>query len=120
MKTNLQEMRRKAGFKSARSFAESIKMNPTTYTQYEQGIRNFTLEKAWEFADALECSLDELAGRPWPPQGAISDPGETALVSAYRDLSDEGQEAAVNVIAGMRSTYPQKPVPNEVDAREAV
>lgn len=118
MKTNLQEMRRKASFKSARAFAESIPMNPVTYTQYEQGIRNFTLEKARDFADLLGCSLDELAGRQWPPEGASAsaDPGESSLVSAYRELSEEGREVAVNVVAGMRSTYPSEPHTHEVGA----
>ena len=121
MKTNLQEMRRKAGFKSARAFAESTPMNPVTYTQYEQGIRNFTLEKAWEFADLLGCSLDELAGRQWPPEGASApEPGEASLVSAYRDLSEEGREVAVNVVTGMRSTYPQEPGSHGMAAEEAV
>lgn len=66
MKTKLQEMRTAAGFKSAREFAEHLGMSVGTYTQYEQGYRNFSLEKAWEFADALHCTLDELAGREWP------------------------------------------------------
>lgn len=97
MKTNLQEMRRKAGFKSARAFAESIKMNPTTYTQYEQGIRNFTLEKAWEFADALDCSLDELAGRQWPPRGAAgsADPMRDELVRCYDASTTENRHSLV-------------------------
>lgn len=64
MKTRLQELRKKV--KSAREFAEHIGMNPHTYTEYEQGRMNFTLERAWEFADALGCSLDELAGRKAP------------------------------------------------------
>lgn len=97
MKTSLQEMRRRAGFKSARAFAESIDMNPTTYTQYEQGIRNFTLEKAWEFADALECSLDELAGRQWPPEGAASseDPMRDELVKCYDASTAENRHSLV-------------------------
>ncbi len=121
MKTSLQEMKRKAGFKSAHAFAESIPMNPITYTQYKQGIRNFTLEKAWEFADLLGCSLDELAGRQCPPEGVSAPgPGEASLASAYRDLSDEGREVAVNVVAGMRSTYPQEPGSDGMAAEEAV
>lgn len=92
MKTNLQEMRRKAGFKSARAFAESIQMNPTTYTQYEQGIRNFTLEKAWEFADALNCSLDELAGRQWPPEDASrTDPAREEIIACYDGSNAENR-----------------------------
>lgn len=120
MKTNLQAMRKKAGYRSARAFAEHIGMNVATYTDYEQGRHSFTLEKAWEFADLLGCSLDELAGRQWPPEGASApEPGEASLVSAYRDLSEEGREVAVNVVAGMRSTYPQEPGSDGMAAEEA-
>lgn len=118
MKTRLQELRKKAGFQSAIAFAEHYGINAGTYTNYEQGKRNLTLEKAWEFADLLGCSLDELAGRQWPPEGASAsaDPGESSLVSAYRELSEEGREVAVNVVAGMRSTYPSEPHTHEVGA----
>lgn len=69
MKTNLQAMRKRAGFKSARAFAEHMNMSVNTYTNYEQGKSSLTLEQAWEFADELDCTLDELAGREWsaPP-----------------------------------------------------
>ena len=120
METQLQTLRKKAGFKSAKAFAEKIGMNAYTYTNYEQGKANFTLAQAWEFADLLGCSLDELAGRQWPPDGASApEPGEASLVSAYRDLSEEGREVAVNVVAGMRSTYPQEPDSDGMAAEEA-
>ena len=129
MKTNLQEMRRKAGFKSARAFAESIPMNPVTYTQYEQGIRNFTLEKAWEFADLLGCSLDELAGRQWPPEGAsASDPRREALLASYDQLNEDGRTIASEAVASMARDPLRRadggegggPVPGGVEAAEAV
>lgn len=60
MKTQLQAMRKRAGYKSAKSFADHIGMPVGTYTDYEQGRRMFTLERAREFADALDCSLHEL------------------------------------------------------------
>lgn len=121
METQLQALRKKAGFKSAKAFAGKIGMNAYTYTNYEQGKANFTLAQAWEFADLLDCSLDELAGRQWPPEGASSpEPGEVSLVSAYRELSEKGREVAINVVAGMRSTYPQEPDTNGVDAEEAI
>lgn len=120
MKTRLQELRKRAGFQSAVAFAEHYGINAGTYTNYEQGKRNLTLEKAWEFADLLGCSLDELAGRQWPPEGtAAPEPGEASLVSAYRDLSEEGREVAVNVVTGMRSTYPQEPGSDGMAAEEA-
>ncbi|MBR5814333.1 MAG: UDP-N-acetylmuramoyl-L-alanyl-D-glutamate--2,6-diaminopimelate ligase [Bacteroidaceae bacterium] len=66
MKTNLQALRKAAGFKSARAFAEHIGMNLRTYTSYEQGEAVMSLEVAWNLANVLNCSLDELAGRTPP------------------------------------------------------
>ena len=83
MKTQLQAMRKRAGFKSAKAFAEHIGMAVGTYTDYEQGRRMFTLEKACEFARELDCTLDELAGRV-PPQTAQ----ETAYDERQASLND--------------------------------
>ena len=66
MKTNLQAIRKSRGYKSAKSFAEAIGMPLPTYTNYEQGKRIMGLDVACELADALECTLDELAGRVAP------------------------------------------------------
>ena len=125
MKTTLQEMRRKAGFKSARAFAESIPMNPVTYTQYEQGIRNFTLEKAWEFADLLGCSLDELAGRQWPPEGASAsaDPGARParqLRPAQRRRTHDCLETVASMARRADAGEGGGPLPGGLEAPEAV
>ena len=102
MRTQLQAMRKKAGFKSAKAFADSIGMNPATYTDYEQGRRAFTLEKAWEFADVLECSLDELAGRRWPPEDLASiDPRRRAMIESYDSLTDDGKTLASEMVASV-------------------
>ena len=102
MRTQLQAMRKKAGFKSAKAFADSIGMNPATYTDYEQGRRAFTLEKAWEFADVLECSLDELAGRRWPPEDLASiDPRRRAMIESYDALTDDGKTLASEMVASV-------------------
>ena len=97
MKTRLQELRKKAGFQSAVAFAEHYGINAGTYTNYEQGKRNLTLEKAWEFADLLGCSLDELAGRQWPPEGASasSDPMREELVRCYDASTPENRHSLV-------------------------
>ena len=94
MKTQLQRIRKEKGFKSARAFADSIGMNVHTYTDYEQGRRMFTLEAAWEFADALECTLDELAGREWP-RPAFADPGQEALNAYFESMNSAGRGALV-------------------------
>lgn len=100
MKTNLQNIRKNAGYRSARAFAEHIGMPVATYTDYEQGRRSFTLEKAWEFADELHCTLDELAGREFHPPGeVVSDPFERELVGCYRGSTAEGKS---NILGNAR------------------
>ena len=97
MKTQLQAMRKRAGFKSAAAFAEHMGLNPGSYTNYEQGIRPFTLEQAWDFADVLGCSLDELAGRDWPPTERTTEvsPDERLVLDAMESVSDEGRARIV-------------------------
>lgn len=102
MKFNLQEMRKRAGYKSARAFAEKIGMSLNTYNNYEQGATKLTLEKAWEFADVLECSLDELAGRRWPPEDLASiDPRRRAMIDSYDALTDDGKTLASEMVASV-------------------
>ena len=60
---SLQACRKAAGYKTAELFAEQMGYNVKTYTGWEQGWSTFSLDKAWEMADALECSIDELTGR---------------------------------------------------------
>lgn len=62
-KYRLQECRKAAGFKSAKAFAEHIGMSVRTYTNYEQEVNELTLGLAWEFADELGCSIEDIAGR---------------------------------------------------------
>lgn len=63
MKTRLQELRKNAGFKSAKSFADHINMSIQTYNNYEQGRRTMSATAAWQIADGLCCSIDYLLGR---------------------------------------------------------
>lgn len=93
MKTQLQALRKRAGYKSARIFAEHIGMNPGTYTAYEQGKRPLTVELAWSLADELGCSLDEIAGReyrPSPEFAALSNQERTVL-AAMRTTDARGR-----------------------------
>lgn len=118
MKTQLQRIRKEKGFKSARAFADSIGMNVHTYTDYEQGRRMFTLEAAWEFADALECTLDELAGREWPAP-AFSDPGQAALNGYWESMNDDGREALVHT-AKLMSGSPDTRIEKDRPAHDGV
>lgn len=103
MKTQLQRIRKERGFKSAKAFADHIGMNPHTYTDYEQGRRTFTLESAWEFADALECTLDDLAGRKFVA-GRYQDERQAVMNEDYAHLSDAGKDAAAGAVRGIRAS----------------
>ena len=98
-KTNLQAMRVRAGFKSAREFAEHIGVNVGTYTNYEQGKVALSLLKAWEFADALDCTIDELAGRRVPDRAQI-DSAEQHVIDCYRSTDARGKAAITRTAEG--------------------
>lgn len=97
---NLQRLRKDAGFKSAKAFAESIGFNPGRYTSYEQGERAFTYEQAWEMADALHCTLDELGGRQFDAR-RYSDLRQERMNLAYESLADSEK----GTIAGVVESY---------------
>lgn len=116
MKTQLQRIRKEKGFKSAKAFAEHIGMSKNTYTNYEQGTRPITLELAWEFADALECTLDELAGREWP-RPVFSDPGQEALNGYWESMNEKGRTALLGtaeLMSGSPDTRIEKDSPSPV------
>lgn len=101
MKFNVQAMRKRAGFKSAKAFALYAGINPNTYTDYEQGRINLTLDKAWELADEFHCSLDELAGRT-APEPKPADLRKARMMEDYDGLSEAGKDAAAAAVGGIR------------------
>lgn len=109
MKTNLQKVRKEAGFRSAKAFAEHMGISPNTYTAFEQGRHALSLEQAWIFADALGeamgryVSLDELAGRDWPRIESSLTPAERELLDAYRASDDRGRGNIADTAAREKS-----------------
>lgn len=92
----LRMLRKKAGFRSAKAFAEFAGFTTTGYAEFEQGRSRLTYEKAWKIADALGISLDELGGRQWPPEGAAStDPMREELVRCYDASTAENRHSLV-------------------------
>lgn len=96
VKTALQALRKKAGWKSARAFAEAHGWPVRTYTHYEQGDRDMNLQVAWEIADALGCTLDELAGRTFEPASVFPD---------YDALDPTGREKVRSYAHDIRPSY---------------
>lgn len=97
MRFKLQEMRKRAGFSSAKAFAREIGMSDRTYTNYEQGATKLTLEMAWRFADIFGCTLDELAGRNFHPDVDSQPPEARELVEIYEDANPQGRAAIMAV-----------------------
>lgn len=63
MATMLQELRKEAGYRTAKEFAEAIEVPPTTYARYEQSPEKIPIKQAWMIADHLGCSIDAVVGR---------------------------------------------------------
>lgn len=121
---SLQKQRKAAGFKSAVAFARHMKINPNTYTDYEQGKSVFTYEQAWEFADALGCTLDEVGGRD-APEPRYADPRQEALNGYYESMNDSGRGALVEsarLMSGSPDTRIEKdgPEPASLPSQMAV
>lgn len=90
-KRTLQRMRREAGFRSAKDFAERVGIPMSTYARYERtgdgpecGI---PLPSAWAIADALGCSIDLVVGRE-----DIDASGGDSIQERVEALSRTGRE----------------------------
>lgn len=95
MKTRLQELRQAAGYKNPRQFAELVGINPRTYVNYEQGVSRLTLDLAWKFADALGCTIDDIAGREHVPDELTRD--ERHVIDAMRSTDERGRDVIVAI-----------------------
>lgn len=109
---SLQSNRKKAGFKSAKAFASFMGLNPNTYTDYEQGRIGLSFELAWQIADALHCTLDELGGRGFSPpaeQPAYADPYQAELNDCYEASTAEGRSVILGTARGQRELSKKVP-----------
>ena len=94
---NLQKFRKSKGYKSAHSFADKVGMAYSAYVEYEQGRVALPMDKAWEFADELECTLDELVGRDFP-RPAFGDPRQERLNGCFESLNDESKTQVADMV----------------------
>lgn len=66
MGKSIQELRRDAGFRSAREFAEACGFSPSSLARYEKDPAAVPVKSAWTMADVLGCSIDDVVGRDEP------------------------------------------------------
>ena len=98
--SRIADLRRAAGYRSAKAFAERIGLKPTAYVEYEQGRRSLSYETAWLIADALRITLDEVGGREGKHldgQDVLSQ-DERVLLSKYRSLTPGRRDSVQDTV----------------------
>ena len=100
MDLQLERLRKKAGYKNRRQFAEALGTNERQIKAWECSERKLRLEDVCKIADLLRCTLDELAGRSFQP-AAYSDPRQQSLNYSYSLLDDRSK----GELAGIASTF---------------
>ena len=90
-KRTLQRLRREAGYRTAKDFAEELHIPYSTYSRYERAGEGpesgIPLYAAWAMADKLGCSIDLVVGR-----ADIDAPEVQTIDSRVRKLSRSGRE----------------------------
>lgn len=87
MAKNIQDLRREAGYRSAKDFAAAVGIAGSTYTRYESQPDAIPLKQAWAIADFLGCSIDMVVGRE--PVNVADMRGD--VQKFYDGLSRDGQ-----------------------------
>ncbi len=98
MAGGLKEIRRAAGFNSARSFAESLGISVPTYTRYEKDPERIPTRAAWELADRLGTTIDQIVGR----DASLPQKAEGEVQRAFDELSSRSQEELLDLIEVFR------------------
>lgn len=105
----IKRMRENAGL-SQQDAADALGETKRRYGGWEREEREINLRDAIRLADLFRCTLDELAGRPWPTKELS--PAERALLDTYRTANAQGR-AAIDAVAGASSGVGQERPPGE-------
>ena len=103
-KRTLQRLRRQAGYRSAKDFAETLGIPSSTYARYERtgdGVEcGIPLPAAWQIADALGCSIDLVVGRE-----DIDALDYGSIQPRYEALSVEGRRLVDSYLGSINRTF---------------
>lgn len=86
---NLAACRQRAGLRQ-QDVADKLGVSLMTYGSWERGTRAISFEQACALADLFSCSLDDLAGRDFSPDGP-GDPRLARVVGAYEQAGEAGR-----------------------------
>ena len=92
----IKAMRERKGL-DQQAVADALGITKRRYGNWEREDREINLRDAIRLAQLFDCTLDELAGRGWPPSPAL-DADEAALVEAWRTANPQGR-AAIEAVA---------------------
>lgn len=89
MTSKLLELRRGAGYATAKDFAEAMGIPPTTYTRYESSPEKIPLKAAWALADALDATIDQVVGRgEGDPRGEVQRAYDRLMPRSQEEIRD--------------------------------
>lgn len=80
---------------SQKDIAEKVGEKVRTYGSWERGEVMINLEQACRCADALECTLDELAGREVPK--GFSDPRQAELNRCWESTDERRRDGILQI-----------------------
>ena len=102
MNLQLKALRKRIGLRQE-DLAKKINSTSRIVGAWERQETALPLEDAARIADVLDCSLDELAGR-YEYIGTYSDERQRDLNNTFESLSDEGKDAALGSVRGIRAS----------------
>ena len=86
----LKEIRKGHGIRQ-KEIAEKLSVDWRTYESWERGERIINLVQARNYAVALDCSIDGIAGGPVRDSSEFSDSRETELYRCCRPALETGR-----------------------------
>lgn len=88
---------------SQEDMAEQLGIKKSRYGTWERGERTMSFPQAVACAEVLDCTTDALAGRE-VSTGRYTDKRQTDLNKNYEALTDEGKDAALGAVRGIRAS----------------
>lgn len=100
-RTNLQRLRKAAGYATAAEYAAHLGVSSAAYRNWEQDPRcgKLRLKQAWQLADDLGCTIDELVGRSAIRRITAADTAQ------LEQLSDEDLRAVLGFAAFLAACH---------------
>ena len=96
MDLQLKRLRKLAGYKTQKDFAERLGIPERTYGSWGREEVAISFPQACACADLLDCTLDELAGRKLVRE--YTDPRQEQLNGCYESLNESSKTDVANLV----------------------